>query len=119
LPPTAGLTQINRMTDPRSSPPLPSATIPLDQILHAIADRTRWYILRELAGGEALMVTEIAERIGQSPNVTSKHIGILRKAGIALQSRNRLYTIAPQFLTDKTHRVLEFGYCLLRMNVHS
>ncbi len=24
---------------------------------------------------------------------------------------------APQFLTDKTERVLDFGYCLLRMNI--
>jgi hypothetical protein len=28
-----------------------------------------------------------------------------------------LRMFAPQFLTDKTKRVLDFGYCLLRMNV--
>jgi hypothetical protein len=26
---------------------------------------------------------------------------------------------APRFLTDKTERILDFGYCLLRMNVDS
>jgi hypothetical protein len=32
-------------------------------------------------------------------------------------SRNRLYSLAPQFIASKTERVLDFGYCLLRMNV--
>ena len=28
----------------------------------------------------------------------------------------RLFEIAPQFLADKTNRLLDFGWCLLRMN---
>jgi biotin operon repressor len=63
------------------------------------------------------MVTELAERVGQSLDTASKQIAILRKAGIAIQSRNRLYSLAPQFIANKTERVLDLGYCLLRMNV--
>jgi hypothetical protein len=40
---------------------------------------------------------------------------VLRNAGIVTQGRNRLYQIAAQFLTDKTERILDFGYCLLRL----
>ena len=36
-----------------------------------------------------------------------------------LSPRNRLYEIAPQFLADKANRLLDFGWCLLRMNVGS
>jgi DNA-binding transcriptional ArsR family regulator len=105
------------MPNPQDGPPIPSARIPLDQILNVISVPARWYLLRELASGEQLMVSELAERVGQSPDATSKNMAVLRNAGIVIQGRGRLYQIAPQFLTDKTERILDFGYCLLRMNV--
>jgi DNA-binding IclR family transcriptional regulator len=71
----------------------------------------------ELGNGDQLMVAELAERIGQSDDVTSKRMGVLRTVGVVTQGRNRLYQIAPQFLADKTERLIDFGYCLLRMNV--
>jgi hypothetical protein len=76
----------------------------------------RWYPLRELASGDQLMVSELAERVIESSDATSKNMVLLRNAGIVLQERNRLYQIAPQFLADKTERVLDFGYCSLRLN---
>ena len=107
------------MSNPQAGPPTPSATIPLDEILGAISKPARWNLLRELASGEPLMVSELAERVGQSLDTASKNMAILRKAGIVIQGRGRLYQIAPQFLSDKTERILDFGYCLLRMNVGS
>jgi DNA-binding transcriptional ArsR family regulator len=107
------------MSNPQAGPPIPFATIPLADILGAIGNPARWNLLRELAGGDQLMVTELAERIGQSFDATSKHMAVLRTAGIAIQARNRLYSVAPQFIANKTERVLDFGYCLLRMNVGS
>lgn len=99
------------------TPSAPSPAIPLHTVLNIISSPARWRILRELASGDQLMVTEIAERTRQSKDVTSKHIGVLRAAGIVLQGRNRLYQIAPQFLADKAERLIDFGYCLLRMNI--
>ena len=107
------------MSNPQAGPPTPTATIPQAETLGAISNPARWNLLRELASGESLMVTELAERVGQSLDTASKNMAILRKAGIAIQGRNRLYQIAPQFVADKTERVLDFGYCLLRMNVGS
>jgi DNA-binding transcriptional ArsR family regulator len=105
------------MSDPQTGPPIPSATIPLEQILSIISVPARWYLLRELATGESFMVSELAERTGQSPDATSKNMSVLRNAGIVIQGRGRLYTLAPQFVVDKENRILDFGYCVLRLNV--
>jgi DNA-binding transcriptional ArsR family regulator len=105
------------MSNPQGGPTIPSATIPLEEILNVISVPVRWYLLRELASGEQFMVSELAECLGQTPDATSKNMAVLRNAGIVIQGRGRLYQIAPQFLTDKTERILDFGYCLLRMNV--
>ncbi len=105
------------MSDPQTPTPQASPAIPLTTILNVISSPARWRILREVASGDQLMVSEIAERTRQSKDVTSKHIGMLRAAGIVIQGRNRLYQIAPQFLADKTERHVDFGYCLLRLDV--
>jgi DNA-binding transcriptional ArsR family regulator len=105
------------MSDPQNGPPIPSPTILLAQILSAISVPVRWYLLRELASGEQFMVSELAERLGQSPDATSKNMAVLRNAGIVTQGRGRLYSLAPQFIADKAARIVDFGYCLLRMTV--
>ena len=105
------------MSDPQTGPSSPLPPLALDDVLSAIGNRYRWRILRELASGEQLMVAEIAERVGLTPDATSKAISVLRDLRIVLQGRNRLYTLAPQFLADKENRVVDFGYCLLRLNV--
>jgi DNA-binding transcriptional ArsR family regulator len=104
------------MSDPQPPPAQPVPTIPLDQILTVIGNPVRWRLLRELGNGDQLMVIELAERIGVSNDAASKQMAVLRTAGVVIQGRNRLYQIAPQYLADKTERLLDFGWCLLRMN---
>lgn len=98
---------------PSVAPP----TLPLKTVLFCISGTTRWDILRELADGGSLMVSEIARRSGWSAVVVSKQLTILRKAGIVINPRGRLFEIAPQFIADKSQRLLDFGWCTLRMNV--
>lgn len=105
------------MSDPQTPSATPSPAIPLNTVLNIISSPARWRILREFANGDQLMVVELAERIRKSKDVTSKHMGLLRMTGVVIQGRNRLYQIAPQFLADKTERLLDFGYCLLRLNI--
>jgi DNA-binding transcriptional ArsR family regulator len=62
------------------------------------------------------MVIELAERTRQSADSASKQLGVLRKAGIVTAGRNRLYQLQPQFIADKAERLVDFGWCLLRMN---
>jgi DNA-binding transcriptional ArsR family regulator len=98
-------------------PSVAAPTLRLQTVLTCISSTTRWDILRELADGGSLMVSEIARRTGWSPAVVSKQLAILRKAGIVINPRVRLFEIAPQFITDKSQRLLDFGWCTLRMNV--
>lgn len=97
-------------------PPPPSPSIPLDKLVEVLSSTVPWRILRELANGDQLMVVELAEHIRQSPDLTSEHMAILRAAGVVTQGRNRFHQISPQFLADKTERLVDFGCCLLRMN---
>lgn len=88
----------------------------LVQVLSAISSPTRWAILRELASGRSYAVIELAELLGQSSTSISKHMIVLRESGIAEVGRNRLYSIPDAFLADKEERVLDLGWCLLRLN---
>jgi DNA-binding transcriptional ArsR family regulator len=101
-------------------PEPPSAAAPtlrLETVLTCISSTTRWDILRELADGGSLMVSELSRRTGWDAPVISKHLAILRKAGIVINPRGRLFEIAPQCVADKSQRLLDFGWCTLRMNV--
>ena len=51
------------------------------RMLKALADQTRWSIVRELLH-ETLTVGELSERVSASQYNVSKHLRILREAGI-------------------------------------
>jgi len=53
----------------------------LDDVFHAIADRTRRDMLRRLAAGERT-VTELAEPCAMSLAAASKHVRVLERAGL-------------------------------------
>ncbi|HEX3818120.1 MAG TPA: helix-turn-helix domain-containing protein [Chthoniobacterales bacterium] len=97
---------------PDSSPLLPLAVIQ-----STLGSPTRWAILRELADGGSLMVSELAKRIGGSPSAISKQLAILIADGLVINPRGRLFEIPERFLADKANRTLDFGWCLLHMNV--
>jgi DNA-binding transcriptional ArsR family regulator len=99
-------------TTPTPSPP-PFA---LETVLTAISVPARWQILRALAAGEQLMVSEVAERAGISATLASKHLGVLRRLGIVLNRRGRMCELPASILADKEQRLLDFGWCTLRMN---
>jgi DNA-binding transcriptional ArsR family regulator len=58
----------------------------LDDIFHALANRTRRALLRDLASGPA-RVTELAEPYGMSVNAISKHLFVLERAGLIRRSK--------------------------------
>jgi DNA-binding transcriptional ArsR family regulator len=53
----------------------------LDDIFHALANRTRRALLRSLSDGPA-RVTELAAPHGMSLNAVSKHLFVLERAGL-------------------------------------
>ena len=108
---------MNETTPAPGTGNFPAPTLPRGLLLQAIGDETRWKILRELAAGEPLMVKELAQTVGRSESATGKHLAVLRKAGITRVGRGRLQQLRPQFVADAVERVVDFGYCQLRLGV--
>ena len=59
----------------------------LDDVFHALANRTRRALLRRLSDGPA-RVTELAEPHGMSVNAISKHLFVLERAGLIRRARS-------------------------------
>ncbi len=87
--------------------------------LKALADETRWRIVNRLVSAGRANVTTLARdmKIGQPS--ASKHLGVLREAGIVdceKEGTIAWYRIAPEFL----HRLrsgdstVDFGCCTFR-----
>jgi DNA-binding transcriptional ArsR family regulator len=85
----------------------------LASILH---DPVRWRILRELCPGESLPVIELAMRARTKATKVSKHMAVLRKAGLVTTSYGRLYKLAPALKPDLTAQRLDLGHCVLKLD---
>jgi len=90
------------------------------EILKALADRTRQRLVKTLISGE-FSVNELAERLDISQFNASKHLRVLRQAGIVgvrAKGQRREYFIAEAF-RDRLNRegmTLDFGCCTFRMD---
>jgi predicted transcriptional regulator len=97
---------MNATIKPLSSPeniPHP----PIDALVKGIGAPVRWAILAELASGEPRMVKEIAQKLRRSPTLVSKHMAVLRRAGV--------YQIPKHFVVAPDKRHIDYGHCLLRL----
>jgi DNA-binding transcriptional ArsR family regulator len=89
-------------------------------ILKALADRTRLRLIKALLADRA-SVNELTEQLGLSQYNTSKHLRVLKQAGIvdveAVGAR-REYSIAPEFRRrlQREGPVLDFGCCTFRFD---
>ena len=52
--------------------------------------------------------------IGQKPGLVSKHLAVLRGAGLVVMNR-RLYQVPAAYIAVAGKRHLDFGHCLLRL----
>lgn len=88
-------------------------------VLKALADRTRQRIVTALLPAD-LGVNELTERLGISQYNTSKHLRVLKKAGIVdarVLGQRREYFIATTFRrrVDAGTVTLDFGCCTFRV----
>lgn len=88
--------------------------LPLGPFLFAISDVTRWRILAELSTGEPRMVVELARQFQIPTSTVSKHIGVLRRAGLVQVGRGRLYAVPAPYRPVPGERVLDYGHAVLR-----
>jgi DNA-binding transcriptional ArsR family regulator len=88
--------------------------------LKALSDETRWRIVRELLQ-RTLTVSELTERLGATQYNVSKHLRILREAGVVTtekDGKNLLCTVDPE-LKQKIARnknQLDLGCCSFRFD---
>ncbi|MES2571091.1 MAG: metalloregulator ArsR/SmtB family transcription factor [Verrucomicrobiota bacterium] len=96
------------------------ATADCSDILKALADRTRQRLVKALISHD-LGVNELSERLALSQYNASKHLRILKAAGIvdlrALGQR-REYFIATTFRRrlEREGMTLDFGCCTFRLD---
>ncbi len=97
-------------TDPAPATP-PISTAELSRVL---GDPRRWAILRELAKGEPLPIYLLASIIRISESSTSKHMAVIRNAGVAVSGLGNLYTLAPPYRPAPGTLEIDFGHCVIR-----
>lgn len=85
----------------------------LSRLLHVPA---RWRILRELAKGEALPVTELARRVNCAAPTVSKHMALLKQAGVVKTGYGRLYRLTPGIQPEPGGQRLDLGHCILKLD---
>lgn len=89
-------------------------------ILKALADRSRQRIVKALLKAD-LGVNEITEQLDLTQYNTSKHLRVLKEAGIVdvrAMGQRREYYIATTFRRriEREGPVLDFGCCTFRMD---
>ena len=92
--------------------PLPDCS----SMVKAIGSPKRWKMLQELSKGEPRTVGELASAAGCNYDNASRHLIVLRKAGLVVQGRGRLYQIPKQYLSTTGQPHVDYGHCLLRMD---
>lgn len=95
---------------------------PMDcsDVLNALSDRTRIRLVKKLIGGD-LAVNDLADALDLSQYNVSKHLRVLRHAGI-VRARSvgtqREYSIAPKLRRRlaSQRNTLDFGCCTFRFD---
>lgn len=88
--------------------------------LKAMGEENRIRILRLLLAEES-SVNAISEKLGLSPYNVSKHLGILRAAGLVASrkdGRERVYSVAPEVGVQLSsgRKVMDLGCCSFRVD---
>ena len=85
---------------------------PVDSIFDALADPTRRRVLRHLAESGSATPTELTDHVPVSRQAISKHLGVLRAAGLvtsARTGRETRFTFRPEPLTDAAAWMADVG----------
>lgn len=90
-------------------------------LLKALADETRWRLVQELLLHEPLNVTDLTERLSVTQYNVSKHLRVLREAGIVVANKEgktvwcRVEPGFRQKLKDG-ETALDLGCCVFRFD---
>lgn len=83
-------------------------------ILKALANITRVCIIEKLREGPQ-SVNELAAKIDESSSITSRHLGVLKKAGL-IADRKRGTTVVYSMATDRIADILGSVDSVIKLN---
>ena len=104
---------------PSAAPPAATSqqpSVPVEALARAFADPSRWRILWQIGQGTPLPVYELARRLGLSQSLASKHVGVLRKAGLIVTGLGGLYQLAPALRPPPGSQTADLGVCTLHFD---
>src|SRR5262245_49216503 len=88
-------------------------------ILKALSEKTRWRIVRPAVSASRATVSELAKRLNvPQPNI-SKHLRILRTAGIVVTQKQGLNVwceVTPDFRSRLLKNTLDLGCCTFQFD---
>ena len=99
-----------------SEPTTTSSATKLRHLATVLHDPVRWRILKELAKGEALPVWVLAGLARSTAPKVSKHMAVLRKAGLVTTGYGRLYKLAAHLQPEANDSRLDLGHCVLKLD---
>jgi DNA-binding transcriptional ArsR family regulator len=99
-------------TQIQAATPLPDE----NQMVRAMGHTLRWRMLKELGRGEIRTIGELAAAAGCNYDNAIRHLTILKKAGLVVQERGKLYQIPKRYLPAPGQPVVDYGHCLLRLD---
>jgi DNA-binding transcriptional ArsR family regulator len=90
--------------------------LPPQSLVTALVNLTRWKIIAELATGDSLMVKDLAVRVDETEASVSKHLEVLRNAGITKFGYRRLHQIVDAYrIAPDAPREIDFGHLVARL----
>ncbi|MCB1079040.1 MAG: helix-turn-helix transcriptional regulator, partial [Verrucomicrobiae bacterium] len=89
-----------------------------DRVLASLANPMRWQFVQLLADGRAWSASDVANRFDRDFDGVSKHLRVLRSAGVlasrrGIDRRQELFFVPNGFRQHSGH--LDLGFCLLRV----
>ena len=112
------------MNETTAAPVAPDAPVnpqlmDAETLIRAVGNFGRWRILHVLSDGEAYGPKDISDILGMPPTTITQNLAILRRAGLVVQGRGRLYKIPPHHFAVPGQRHLELGHFLLRFGLQT
>ena len=95
-----------------------------DAVIQAICEPARRKILLGLVAGNALGSAQLAAICGRNPDLTRKHLAVLRDLGMIVAAqddlkdgRRQLYRLSPRVMAiaNPGRAEIDFGFCLVRL----
>ncbi len=91
--------------------------LPRNAVIKVIGVPSRWAILTLLGDGQPKMVSELAQALNWPLTTVSKQLHVMKAAGVVVKGQAGMYRIPAQFFPQPGKPLVDFGYCVLRLDV--